>query len=175
MTAVVGSVATIIAGGALHRDAAALRTIAACDRRAPATSVGCFSDEQRDFFAAAALAQRVPPDSARFLSSKEATLYQLTGRQSVRQAHALAITNPVQFAQFLSSERVGFILLSRLHIDQWALARPLAARCRDYSVVRTFGAHVVLIRVRTAADSTHNDETDGCAAIDRWARSDWVS
>lgn len=173
--AIVGAVAVLMAIGALRRDAAAVSSISTCDREAPATSAGCFADEQRDFFAAATLARQVTPDSARFLSSKEATLYLLSGRQSVRESRALTISDPAAFAQLLQRERVGYLLLSRLHLDQQSLAGLLAARCRDYVVVRSFGLHVVLLRVRAPQDMPGRAAPDGCAAIDRWARGDWES
>jgi len=172
---VVGGVAVLIALGALRRDATAVRALSACDRRAPTTSAACFDEEQRDFFAAAALARRVTPDSARFLSSKEATLYLLTGRQSVRQAQALTMRSPDEFARFLQRQGVGYILLSRLHLDQWSLWRTLTVNCRDYAVVQAFGAHVALLRVRAPEERAGGDDSDGCAAIERWGSGDWES
>jgi hypothetical protein len=179
-----GALTFVMTLGAIRRDVAQLARSADCDRRLAARSPGCFSSEQRDFFDAVAAAARVSSDSARFLVSKEATFYLLSGRQAVREIDALAHADPRSFREFLVRERVDFIILSRLHVDQWALAAPLGAQCEALELVQSFGAHVALLRVtpRTAAraplraagaDPDAAPRREACSAIDRWSTGDW--
>ncbi len=139
--------ALLLTGAAMRDDAARLVLVAACDRGSATTSPGCFNDEQRDFFAAVAAARRVAADSARFLVSKEATFYLLSGREAVRQSEAIASREPAALRAFLSKRRVEYILLSHLHLDQWSLAAGLLAQCERLELVESFGAHVSLLRV----------------------------
>ena len=149
--------ALLLAGVALQNDADRLTRVASCDRAAAMTSPGCFNDEQRDFFAAALAARRLTADTSRFLVSKEATFYLLSGRESVRESEAVAKRTPAELRRFLEEQRVGYILLSRLHLDQWALAATLVPQCQELELVASFGAHVALLRLPpsppTAPDS----------------------
>ena len=83
------------------------------------------------------------------------------------------MTDPQMFADFLRSHGVRFILLSRVHIDQAAFARPLTPSCRSYEVVERFGAHVVLLRVLDATQPRDAEAgARACTAIDAWATGD---
>ncbi len=137
----------LLAVFALRDDADRLRRIAGCDRSAPGTSPGCFNDEQRDFFAATAAARTLTPDTARFLVSKEATFFLLSDRQAVRESEAVAQRTPVALRAFLRERGVGYILLSRLHLDQWALASTLLPQCAELQLMASFGAHTALLRI----------------------------
>lgn len=165
--------------GAWRSVATRLGAVARCDRSAPMRSSGCFSEEQRDYFAAVATARRIAPDTARFLVSKEADFYLLTGHRAAPESEAVRITEPEAFARFLRERDVRFVLLSRVHMDQQALARAIRPRCHRFELVDSFGAHVVLLRVPADAaspDSTPSNASaaDACAAIARWANGDWV-
>lgn len=138
----------LLAGFALQDDAERLERVAECDRRTPTASPGCFNEEQRDFFAATAAARTLTPDTARFLVSKEATFYLMSGRQAVRESEAIAQRTPAALQAFLRERRVGFILLSRLHLDQWAMAATLLPQCGELQLIERFGEHTALLRIR---------------------------
>jgi len=137
----------LLAVFALRDDADRLARIAECDRGAPDTSPGCFNDEQRDFFAATAAARTLTPDTARFLVSKEATFFLLSDRQAVRESEAVAQRTPAALRAYLREHGVGYILLSRMHLDQWALASTLLPQCEALQLMRSFGAHTALLRL----------------------------
>lgn len=156
----------LLAAVALRSDADRLARVAECDRSNANASPGCFNDEQRAFFAAVAAVDTLTPDSARFLVSKEATFYLLSGRQAVRQSAALAKRSPQALDDFLRANRVEFILLSHLHLDQWALASTLLPQCERLQLMGTFGPHVALLRLPPpVADSIAPDSTDVHPAV----------
>lgn len=140
------TLAALLAGVALHNDVDRLTRVAACDRANAAASPECFNDEQRDFFAAAAAARVLTPDSAHFLVSREATFYLLSGREAVRESAARAQRTPEALNAYLRANGVEYILLSHLHRDQWALAAALRPQCDRLQLMATFGAHVSLLR-----------------------------
>jgi hypothetical protein len=146
------------------------RDARSCDRRAAFSDPDCFSEPQRAFFAAAAEAGRTTPSSAVFLSSKEGTLYYLTGRRSVRELEAVQLDAP-QLRAYLGAHGAEYILLSHTHIDQWALARPLRKLCASLEVVRVLAEHTVLLRI--VPGTARDGGRAGCAAIERYATAPW--
>lgn len=160
--------------GAWRSVATRLGAVARCDRSAPMRSSGCFSQEQRDYFAAVATARRIAPDTARFLVSKEAAFYLMTGRRAVAESEAVRITEPEAFARFLGERGVEFILLSRVHLDQHSLARAILPRCDRFELLESVGPHVALLRVPANGAPRDASAADACGAITRWARGDWT-
>ncbi len=184
--AVAAAVAVVLALSGVHQDMSRLELVAKCDRDAPTVSSGCFGQEQRDFFAGIEAARRLTPDSAHFLGAKDATFHLLSGRQSARESEAIARPDAQQFAAFLREHGVQYILLSRVHVDQAAMAGPLGSDCASYELVQQVGAHVALLRVplrrvpllRVAPSGVTNDDATGaraCRAIAAWAEGDWLN
>lgn len=160
--------------GAWRSVATRLGAVARCDRSAPMRSSGCFSQEQRDYFAAVATARRIAPDTARFLVSKEAAFYLMTGRRAAAESEAVRIREPEAFARFLGERGVEFILLSRVHLDQHSLARAILPRCDRFELLESVGPHVALLRVPADGAPRAASAADACGAITRWAKGDWA-
>ena len=173
---VAAALAVVLALSGAFQDVSRLALVAECDRAAPTVSPGCFGQEQRDFFAGIEAARRLTPDSAHFLGAKDATFHLLSGRQSARESEAIARPDAQQFAAFLREHGVQYILLSRVHIDQAAMAGPLGSDCASYELVQQVGAHVRLLRVPPSG-VTIDDATGAraCRAIAAWADGDWLN
>ena len=170
------TLSAILAAGALREDLDRLRLVSRCDRESPYSSAGCFSAEQRSYFAAAAAARQLAPDSSLFIASAPATFYLLSGHRAVAEAEAVAAREPDAFDQLIRRRGVEFILLSHISLQQWGLAPALRARCRDFAVAGTFGAHVALLRVSDVDPGvrTADATTNACAAVARWADEAWA-
>ena len=110
------------------------------------------------------------PPTAVFLSSKEGTLYYLSGRRSVQELAAVQLDAP-RLRSFLRDNDAEYILLSQTHLDQRALTRPLRQMCKSLEVVRAFADHTVLLRL--VPGRARDGGLAGCAAVARYAATPW--
>lgn len=157
--------AALMIGTSAGRLKIATRRVASCDRANPTISAGCYNRDQRDFFAAAALARRTFPDSAIVATSKAAAFYYYASRRAAavppstrtpwsRQAAATA----------LADARVAYVLLGRLNppTDR-ALAALVLPVCDRLEVLRAFSPGTALLRVAPRALSTRGQ--NGCTFL----------
>lgn len=149
---------------------------AGCDRSVDARrSLSCVSGRQRDFFAAVDEIARLAPATTPLLTAKAATVFVLSGRQSVRQDVALRQRDPDRFIAWLRERNVELVLLSHMQFQQWHVSPMLQARCRSFALVRTFPTHAAVLRLRPVdAPDPSLDGESACVAISRWARVDWT-
>jgi hypothetical protein len=172
-----GGVAGLLALFTVPPDLARHREVAACERGPDARrTLGCVNEHQRDFFAAVDEIAMRAPRTAPLLTPKAATVFALTGHVSVRQSDALRHNDPDAFLAWLRTQRVEYLLLSHVHLQQWALSPMLAARCRAFTVLRSFPSQAVVLRL-ASADTPPSDAAadEACTAIARWAGIDWRS
>lgn len=154
--------------GAVPRTVAQLGAAAAC-RPAAAQPGHCGESVERAFFDATAYIARATPDTARFFTAKEAAFHYYTGRQVVPIYGVVAAGAP-ELREYLARSGAAYVFLSHLKIDEWALARPLLAMCRDIELVRSWGPTTVLLRISAVGEPV---QQDACAAIQDYAAAPW--
>lgn len=151
--------------------------IAGCDRDGePRRSLACVGPKQRDFFAAIEVARDSSAADAPVLASKPATVWTFSGRPSLPLDEALRARDPDAFVALLQDTGVELVLLNHVHIQQWALAPMLEARCNAFALVRAFETHAAVLRVlpRDAPDRSPAQSAAACDAIRNWASTDWM-
>ena len=104
------------------------------------------------------------------LAPKAATVYYLTGRRTVNELEAAAL-EPAALLAFLRAQDVAYVLLSRIHLDQWTLALRLAAVCDDLALVGEGGADALLLRL--PAPGSPPGPGPACAAVRQFAAGPW--
>ncbi|HEU4563219.1 MAG TPA: glycosyltransferase family 39 protein [Gemmatimonadaceae bacterium] len=151
-------------------DVAQLRRMARCDRAHPMESAGCFPPASLAYFRAAAFIARQLPDSARFLTAKEATFYYLTRRHTVP-VLAAPTRSTAELEGFLRRHEVDYVLLTRLRPDEWSLGTALLGMCRELTVVGAWGETALLLRLEPpGAPAT---DAAACTAIEGWRKGTW--
>lgn len=161
-------VAGLIAVTGLARDAVAIRAASACDRAAPRTSPGCYTEVQRGFFAALEHIRRSTPDTAIVASMKEATVGYLTGRRVLMPETADAPDGPTLLAD-LRARGVDYVLLTPLRISRPQHLTVLLQVCRDLAVEAEYSPVTLLLRVPAPGERLP-PAADACEALQRYER-----
>jgi hypothetical protein len=173
----VWTLAAVLAASGISLHLARRAEIAGCDRDgAPRRSLGCIGPKKRDFFAAVEVANDSAAAGESFLASKAATVYVFTGRQSLQHAEAMRTRDPDAFMALLRTSGVGMVLLTHVHIQQWAFAPMLQARCAEFALVQALESQAAVLRL-LPPDAPARDSTQSavaCDAIRRWAGIDWM-
>src|SRR6185369_16735503 len=134
--------------------------------------------EELSFFAGTAFIAQSTPDSARFLTAKEATFYYYTGRHALP-VRAIAGTPAAELRAYLDRTGTDYVFLSHLLIDEWALAPALQSLCDSLDLVKTWGETSVLLRVpsrtETSGTGTASKGNGACAAVEAYTRAPWGS
>lgn len=154
----------------LERD---IRRAAACDRLRPNESPGCYTPEQRAFFAATRFIGTATPDDAVFLTAKEGTFYYYA-RRRVARVVGIPDLGANGLREYLEASGVDYILLSHLKLDERDLVRSLLRLCPDLDLVETWGPATVLLRTRPSGGVPGARRQDACAAIQRYADVPWT-
>ncbi|MFN2399282.1 MAG: glycosyltransferase family 39 protein [Gemmatimonadaceae bacterium] len=159
----------LIGSTAIARTANLVAERRGCDRSDPGRSPGCFSAEQRGFFALADYVATSTPDSAVFLTPKAATLAYLTDRK-VDMVKPVIVADSTRFANYLLAVGITHVVLSNLVITDRKFTRELAGVCQNLELASEFPPSSYLFRVR--ADSSTARSEAACNAV-RAALANW--
>jgi len=139
-----------------------------CDRTVPYNSAACYEPGQLGFFSAVHALERIAPSDAVLLTPKAATVFYLTGHQAVNEIEAATLDGPA-LVGYLRDRGVQYVLLSRIHLDQWTIAAALRTVCRSFELAGEPGPDTVLLRFRP--EPVTSDAS--CAAVDRFNAGPW--
>jgi 4-amino-4-deoxy-L-arabinose transferase-like glycosyltransferase len=159
---------------AISRSVSPLTAGARCDRDAPTTSTGCYSEPQRAFFAAMNFVRQSTPDSAVFLTVKEGTLGYLGARRAL--AHdAVAAGDPAAMLGALRERGVDFVVLTPLQRSQAQHLSELRQACGELELVKEFAPLTFVLRVKPAGSIAPTE--NACSALERYERENvrWTS
>lgn len=157
--------AALMIGTSAGRLKMATRRVASCYRADPTISAGCYNRDQRDFFAAAALARRTIPDSAIVATSKAAAFYYYTSRRAAAVPPSTGTPwSRQRSTAALADARISYVLLGRLNppTDR-ALAALVLPVCDRLEILRAFSPGTALLRVAPRALSTRGQ--NGCTFL----------
>ena len=157
----------ILGGFGLRQDRAALAVSDSCDRSRPFESEGCYSPLGRGFFQAVLEAGRMSSTGAVFLTPKMATLHYLVDRPSVDELEAASLDSE-GLERLIQRHGVQFALVSKIHDDQWAIAKSLSGHCERWRLERSFDGGTTLLLRRAAAESSGESLPEACPAIARF-------
>jgi hypothetical protein len=167
-----GIVAGLLVVSALAINGRRLRAARTCNREAPYVSPGCYTSEQRGFFAAVREAERILPRGAVLLTPKPATVHWLTGLRAVDQFRATSLT-PDSLRSYLREQGAELILLSQVLREQRWLAERLVPQCREWVLSAELVAGALLLRRAGPGEPHSGDDPASCTALRRFAYDPW--
>jgi 4-amino-4-deoxy-L-arabinose transferase-like glycosyltransferase len=161
LQAVFALLGALIVIGCLQQYLPKLTASLRCPRDNPLESPACFNESQRGFFALARYVRQNTPESARFLTTKEATFAYYTDRQVMHPDLAI-IKFGADLLPSVSARGIEYLVLSPLIATRLPVG--LLPVCRRLETVMTFPGTTALLRIRPAA-STAQDGT--CEAVSK--------
>lgn len=165
VVAVAGLGAVLLCWGSLS---GAYQKYESASRCVPRTAVdrggNCFSDDQRSFFALMDYVKRELPDTAAFVTTKEATFGYYTGRKVLHPDLAIQ-KYEIGLLPKLVAHGIEYIVVSPLHPTP--LPKILVPRCRDLEVVRSFPPRTALLHIRSVVSAP--EDPRACAAVTQLA------
>ncbi len=162
----------VIAGGilamAVARDIQAIRDTTRCVRADATTSVGCFPEAERGFFAAMSFIRRSTPDSAIFMAGTDHQLSYFTERRVLLATTVEARDHTALLAE-LRARGVEYVFLTPVRAPYAQLFPVLKQGCGDLEVVKEFPAVTLLLRVIPEGRSSPHGIA--CADLQRYEKS----
>ena len=163
------AVATLLAIGAIRRDAPDLKTRLACDRTAPASSPSCWPVPERELLTLTNWIRDSTPADALFFVSKERAFFVHTGRKTINQDRALR-EDTTSLGAYLRSRGVTHTVLTPTGVRARSHALRLKGACREFDLVKQISPRTMLLQV--APESSPTDSTPACTAIRQFDATD---
>ena len=163
----VAALTAVFCASGLWAQTAFLRMRAACDRSVDPPTLGCEPAERASFVEAARWAGASLPAGAGVATGKDASFAYLSGLPVVPAA-PLVREPPEYFRQRMKEVGADYLLIGRVHAEDFQLANALLPLCDQVVVVREFAANTYLLRLRDPGDAP-TPSTRICAALDSTA------
>jgi hypothetical protein len=164
------ALATLLAVGAILRLTRELAPRLACDRRAPAESLPCWPEDEREFLQLTHWIRDSTPDDAVFFVSKERAFYVHSGRKSINQDRGLR-EDSTALGGYLRSRGVDYTVVTAIGVFARKHAASIASACREFRLVKQVSPRTMLLRVLPEPDPS--DSTVTCTTVRQYVQAEY--